>query len=100
MIIYHRHREVLVSIDDCYYLFQVSVVGVLFLAGLYISSISSCMGGLYGSPRILQCIANENVIPIIKVLGKGVSRIRCVMSVMCVCVQCVCTVCVCVCVCV
>ena len=51
---------------------QVSLVGVLFLAGLYISSVSSSMGGLYGSPRILQCIANENVIPIMKVLGQGV----------------------------
>lgn len=52
--------------------FQVSVVGVLFLAGLYISSISSSMGGLYGSPRVLQCIATENVIPVIKILGAGV----------------------------
>ena len=74
-----------------------SIVGVLFLAGLYISSISSCMGGLYGSPRILQCIANENVIPIIKVLGRGVSRIVNIISlVVVVCMY----VCVCVCVCV
>jgi len=50
---------------------KVSIVGVLFLAGLYISSISSCMGGLYGSPRILQSIANENVIPVVKFLGQG-----------------------------
>ena len=48
-------------------------MGVLFLAGLYISSISSCMGGLYGSPRVLQCIANENVVPIVQFLGRGVS---------------------------
>lgn len=32
------------------------------------------MGGLYGSPRILQTIAEENVIPVIKVLGQGVSH--------------------------
>ena len=38
------------------------------------------MGGLYGSPRILQCIANENVIPIIKVLGHGVSSCKCQRS--------------------
>ncbi|XP_038051638.1 solute carrier family 12 member 8-like isoform X2 [Patiria miniata] len=50
---------------------KVSLVGFLWLMGLYISSLSSCLGGLYGAPRILQCIANENVIPIIKVLGHG-----------------------------
>ncbi|CAG5134925.1 unnamed protein product [Candidula unifasciata] len=50
---------------------KVSIVGVLWLAGLYISSVSSCMGSLYGPPRILQSIANENVVPIIKVLGHG-----------------------------
>nr|XP_054760151.1 solute carrier family 12 member 8-like [Lytechinus pictus] len=49
----------------------VSLVGFLWLLGLYISSLSSCLGGLYGAPRILQCIANENVIPIIKFLGHG-----------------------------
>lgn len=57
--------------DDYMIAEKVSLVGVLFLAGLYISSVSSSMGGLYGSPRILQCIANENVIPIMKVLGQG-----------------------------
>lgn len=50
---------------------RVSVVGVLWLAGLYISSISNCMGSLYGPPRILQSIANENVIPVIRILGQG-----------------------------
>ncbi len=53
---------------------QVSLVGVLWLMGLYISSLSSCLGGLYGAPRILQCIANENVIPFMAVLGHGVSQ--------------------------
>ncbi|KAK3087217.1 hypothetical protein FSP39_003220 [Pinctada imbricata] len=50
---------------------KVSIVGVLWLAGLYISSVSSCMGSLYGPPRILQSIANENVMPIIRILGHG-----------------------------
>ncbi|KAK7092153.1 hypothetical protein V1264_009749 [Littorina saxatilis] len=50
---------------------KVSVTGVLWLSGLYLSSVSSCMGSLYGPPRILQSIANENVIPIIRVLGHG-----------------------------
>ena len=52
-----------------------SILGVLWLAGLYISSVSSCMGSLYGPPRVLQTIANENVIPIIRVLGHGVSLV-------------------------
>jgi len=31
------------------------------------------MGGLYGSPRILQSIANDGVIPVIRSLSKGVT---------------------------
>ncbi|XP_075413280.1 solute carrier family 12 member 8 [Tenrec ecaudatus] len=50
---------------------KVSLVGFLFLLGLYISSLASCMGGLYGAPRILQCIAQEKVIPALAWLGKG-----------------------------
>ncbi|XP_035392668.1 solute carrier family 12 member 8 isoform X5 [Cygnus atratus] len=50
---------------------QVSLVGILFLLGLYISSLASCMGGLYGAPRILQCIAQENVVPMLAFLGHG-----------------------------
>ncbi|XP_062287473.1 solute carrier family 12 member 8 isoform X2 [Scomber scombrus] len=50
---------------------KVSLVGFLFLLGLYISSLASCMGGLYGAPRILQCIAQERVIPAMSFLGKG-----------------------------
>ncbi|XP_078538565.1 solute carrier family 12 member 8 [Lissotriton helveticus] len=50
---------------------KVSLVGFLFLLGLYISSLASCMGGLYGAPRILQCIAQEKVIPALALLGHG-----------------------------
>ncbi|KAM3917172.1 solute carrier family 12 member 8-like [Leptodactylus fuscus] len=50
---------------------KVSLVGFLFLLGLYISSLASCMGGLYGAPRILQCIAQEKVIPVLSFLGQG-----------------------------
>ncbi|KAI8502178.1 hypothetical protein Bbelb_197660 [Branchiostoma belcheri] len=56
------------SLSSCLF---VSGVGVLWLLGLYISSLSSCLSGLYGAPRVLQCICNENVIPVIKVLGRG-----------------------------
>ncbi|CAL9690637.1 unnamed protein product [Knipowitschia caucasica] len=50
---------------------KVSLVGFLFLFGLYVSSLASCMGGLYGAPRILQCIAQERVIPVLAFLGHG-----------------------------
>ncbi|KAG8431461.1 hypothetical protein GDO86_018643 [Hymenochirus boettgeri] len=50
---------------------KVSLVGFLFLLGLYISSLASCMGGLYSAPRILQCIAQEKVIPALSFLGHG-----------------------------
>ncbi|TNN52808.1 Solute carrier family 12 member 8 [Liparis tanakae] len=53
---------------------KVSLVGFLFLLGLYISSLASCMGGLYGAPRILQCIAQERVIPALAFLGRGVAK--------------------------
>ncbi|XP_053326980.1 solute carrier family 12 member 8 isoform X2 [Spea bombifrons] len=52
---------------------KVSLVGFLFLLGLYISSLASCMGGLYGAPRILQCIAQEEVIPALAFLAHGVN---------------------------
>ncbi|KAG8125159.1 hypothetical protein E2320_020376, partial [Naja naja] len=54
-----------------FYIGKVSLVGFLFLLGLYISSLASCMGGLYGAPRILQCIAQEKVIPLLAFLGHG-----------------------------
>ncbi|XP_077991345.1 solute carrier family 12 member 8-like isoform X2 [Glandiceps talaboti] len=58
-------------IDDYMIAEKVALVGFLWLAGLYISSLSSCLSGLYGAPRVIQSIANENVIPIIKGLGRG-----------------------------
>ncbi|KAK4871857.1 hypothetical protein RN001_015981 [Aquatica leii] len=50
---------------------KVSAVRLLLLAGLYVSSMSSCLGAMYGTPRVLQSIAMENVIPGIGCLGKG-----------------------------
>lgn len=50
---------------------KVSAFSFLLLAGVYISSMSSCLGALYGTPRVLQSIANEKVIPIINFLGQG-----------------------------
>ncbi|KAJ8945637.1 hypothetical protein NQ314_009172 [Rhamnusium bicolor] len=50
---------------------KVSVIPVLLLAGLYVSSMSSCLGAMYGTPRVLQSIALENVIPGIGILGMG-----------------------------
>ncbi|CAO2631636.1 Solute carrier family 12 member 8 [Lemmus lemmus] len=60
---------------------KVSLVGFLFLLGLYISSLASCMGGLYGAPRILQCIAQEKVIPVLASLGQGVNVLAPVVTI-------------------
>ncbi|KAM9032163.1 solute carrier family 12 member 8 [Sarcophilus harrisii] len=62
---------------------KVSLVGFLFLLGLYISSLASCMGGLYGAPRILQCIAQEKVIPALTFLGHGRGRNKTPVAAIC-----------------
>lgn len=38
------------------------------------------MGGLYGAPRILQCIAQDKVIPALAFLANGVSGSLCWLS--------------------
>ncbi|KAF9816172.1 hypothetical protein SFRURICE_003723 [Spodoptera frugiperda] len=50
---------------------DISAVTVLLLGGLYVSSMSSCLGAMYGTPRVLQSIANEKVIPGLAFLGHG-----------------------------
>ncbi|KAK7579906.1 hypothetical protein V9T40_000535 [Parthenolecanium corni] len=50
---------------------KVSAFSILLLAGVYVSSMSSCLGAMYGTPRVLQSIANEKVIPVIGFLGQG-----------------------------
>ena len=60
----------------CSLFLQVSLVGFLFLLGLYVSSLASCMGSLYSAPRILQCIAQERVIPALAFLGHRVGGWR------------------------
>lgn len=50
---------------------HVSAIQFLLYAGIYVSSMSSCLGAMYGTPRVLQSIANEAVIPGIGKLGKG-----------------------------
>jgi len=45
---------------------KVSQVGVLFIFGLFVASLSSAMGGLVGPPRVLQRIAEDDVLPILK----------------------------------
>ena len=58
-----------------------SALGFLLLSALYISSISSCLATLYGTPRVLQSIASENVIPAMAKLADGVSQVKpCVKS--------------------
>ena len=53
-----------------------SALGFLLLSALYISSISSCLATLYGTPRVLQSIASENVIPAMAKLADGVSQVQ------------------------
>ena len=55
---------------------RVSALGFLLLSALYISSISSCLATLYGTPRVLQSIASENVIPGLGRLSEGVKILR------------------------
>lgn len=50
---------------------KVAALHVPLLAGLYVSSMSSCLAAMYGTPRVLQSIANENVIPGLQFLGQG-----------------------------
>ncbi|KAK0395992.1 hypothetical protein QR680_001522 [Steinernema hermaphroditum] len=50
---------------------RVSLTGVLFLTGLYISSLSSVIGSLLGTPRVIQSIAAEGIIPAMNVLARG-----------------------------
>lgn len=50
---------------------HVSAISFLLLAGIYVSSMSSCLGAMYGTPRVLQSIANEAVIPGMGKLGQG-----------------------------
>ena len=52
---------------------KVSALGFLLLAAVYISSASSCLATLYGTPRVLQSIAAENIIPGMARLAEGVS---------------------------
>lgn len=50
---------------------RVSAIQFLLLAGIYVSSMSACLGAMYGTPRVLQSIANEAVITGMGKLGKG-----------------------------
>ena len=54
---------------------KVSAFGILLMIAVYISSSSSCLATLYGTPRVLQSIASENVIPSIAPLAEGVRLI-------------------------
>ncbi|VDK25715.1 unnamed protein product [Anisakis simplex] len=52
---------------------RVSLTGVLFLCGVYVSSLSSTIGALLGTPRVIQSIAAEGIIPVLNPLAIGVS---------------------------
>ncbi|VDM62316.1 unnamed protein product [Angiostrongylus costaricensis] len=50
---------------------KVALTRVLFMVGLYICSLSSTIGSLLGTPRVLQGIAAEGIIPILNPLAHG-----------------------------
>ncbi|KAL6733389.1 hypothetical protein Aduo_004039 [Ancylostoma duodenale] len=50
---------------------KVALTGFLFMIGLYICSLSSTIGSLLGTPRVLQGIAAEGIIPILNPLAQG-----------------------------
>ncbi|KAI1280813.1 Solute carrier family 12 member 8 [Halotydeus destructor] len=62
-------REAL--IDDYMIAQKVAAVGYFLLAGLYISSLSSCLGAIYATPRIIQAMAQENILPGSRFLSRG-----------------------------
>uniref|UniRef100_A0A914XQC2 Amino acid permease/ SLC12A domain-containing protein n=1 Tax=Plectus sambesii TaxID=2011161 RepID=A0A914XQC2_9BILA len=61
---------------------RASLTKIFFLAGLYISSLSSTLGGMYGTPRVMQSIAAEHIIPALAPLevGRGPNKIPVVAS--------------------
>lgn len=50
---------------------KVAFTGFLFLTGLYVSSLSSTVGTLLGTPRVIQSIASEGIIPLLNPLAVG-----------------------------
>lgn len=50
---------------------KVAAVGYFLLGGLYVSSLSSCLGAIYATPRIIQNMASERILPGSKYLSKG-----------------------------
>ncbi|CDW61318.1 AA permease domain containing protein [Trichuris trichiura] len=62
--------------NDINFVQKVSLTGMLLLGGIYVSSLSAIINGLYVSPRLLQSIAAENVIAFMRPLQKGVNNQR------------------------
>ncbi|VDO24524.1 unnamed protein product [Brugia timori] len=50
---------------------KLSFTGFLYLSGLYVSSLSSTVGTLLGTPRVIQSIASEGIIPLLNPLAIG-----------------------------
>ncbi|EJW83147.1 hypothetical protein WUBG_05942, partial [Wuchereria bancrofti] len=50
---------------------KLSFTGFLYLTGLYVSSLSSTVGTLLGTPRVVQSIASEGIIPLLNPLAIG-----------------------------
>ncbi|CAI5442471.1 unnamed protein product [Caenorhabditis angaria] len=50
---------------------KVALTGIVFLVGLYVCSLSSTVGSLLGTPRVLQGIAAEGIVPCLNLLAQG-----------------------------
>ncbi|KAL3993804.1 Amino acid permease family protein [Acanthocheilonema viteae] len=50
---------------------NISLTGFFYLTGLYVSSLSSTIGALLGTPRVIQSIASEGIIPLLNPLAIG-----------------------------
>ena len=59
----------------CFCFTQISLVGALLIFGLFVAALSSILGGLVGPPRVLQRIAEDNVLPILKPFAELVSSV-------------------------
>ncbi|MBN1252039.1 MAG: amino acid permease [Bacteroidales bacterium] len=64
---YYVDRDMLINNSN--YLIEIAWISPFVVIGIWGATLSSALGGILGGPRILQAIANDNIMP--KILGKG-----------------------------
>lgn len=68
-VVFNRMVDRNLLLTDYNFLLKISWLPFLVYAGIWGATLSSALGGLLGGPRIIQAIANDNIVP--KFLGKG-----------------------------